>query len=236
MFWNTDIDFVNVPELDILAIGAQPGDVELSCGATLRKMAGAGHKTGVLDLTRGEMTGSGLPEGRIEESKKAGECLGLLWRGTLAMPDARLENTVGARMTLAGTIRRLCPKTLILPPLYGRNPEQHYTAELGWEACVLSGIVAVDDYSAPHRPDRVIFTADENTQFVVDASEDFDAVGEALACYKTRFTDLAQVLARRRVTLAYLGVRVGVALAEGFTSKELFKVNDLTRMDLRGLN
>ena len=233
MFWNTDIDFASVPELDILAIGAQPGDVELSCGATLHKMAAAGNKVGVLDLTRGEMTGSGLPEGRLEESKKAGACLGLLWRGTLAMPDARLENTVGARMTLAGTIRRLRPKTLILPPLYGRNPEQHYTAELGWEACVLSGIPAVDDYSTPHRPERVIFTTEENPQFVVDASADFAAVAEALACYGTRFTGLEPVLARRRITLAYLGAKVGVALAEGFTSRDLFQVSDLANMELK---
>jgi N-acetylglucosamine malate deacetylase 1 len=233
MFWNTDIDFASVPELDILAIGAQPGDVELSCGATLHKMAKAGHKTGVLDLTRGEMTGSGLPEGRLEESKKAGDCLGLLWRGTLAMPDARLENTVGARMTLAGTIRRLRPKTLILPPLYGRNPEQHYTAELGWEACVLSGIPAVDDYSAPHRPDRVIFTTDDNPQFVVDASADFEAVGAALTCYRTRFDDLGPVVAHRKIVLAYLGARIGVPLAEGFTSKDIFEARDLTRLELK---
>ena len=233
MFWNTDIDFASVPELDILAIGAQPGDVELSCGATLRKMASASHKTGILDLTRGEMTGSGLPEGRLEESKKAGNCLGLLWRGTLAMPDARLENTVGARMTLAGTIRRLRPKTLILPPLYGRNPEQHYTAELGWEACVLSGIPSVDDYSAPHRPDRVIFTTDENPQFVVDTSANFDFVGEALACYVSRFPDVESALARRRIVQTYLGARVGVAFAEGFSSRDVFTVNDLTRMELK---
>ena len=149
------------------------------------------------------------------------------------MPDARLENTVGARMTLAGTIRRLRPKTLILPPLYGRNPEQHYTAELGWEACVLSGIPAVDDYSVAHRPDRVIFTTEENPQFVVDASADFDAVAEALACYGTRFNVLESVLARRRVTLTYLGSRVGVDLAEGFTSRDLFQVSDLAHMELK---
>ena len=75
MFWNMDIDFADVPELDLLAIGAQPGDVELSCGGTLLSMAAAGYLTGILDLTRGEMTGSGLAEGRVEESKKAGVTL-----------------------------------------------------------------------------------------------------------------------------------------------------------------
>ncbi len=233
MFWNTDIDFANVPELDLLAIGAQPGDVELSCGATLHKMAAAGYKTGILDLTRGEMTGSGLAEGRVEESKLAGAILKVTWRGTLAMPDARLENNVGARMTIAGTLRRLRPATLILPALNSRHPESHYAAELGWEACVLSGIPAADSYSLPHYPQRVIFSAEENPQFVVDVSNDFDAVEQALACYVTRFSNLETVIERYKTCLRYLGSRTAVTLAEGFTSKDLFAVNDVVRMDLK---
>ena len=233
MFWNMDIDFANVPELDLLAIGAQPGDVELSCGGTLLSMAAAGYLTGILDLTRGEMTGSGLAEGRVEESKKAGVILNAAWRGTLAMPDARLENTVGARMTLAGTIRRLRPKTVILPTLNSRHPDAHYAAELGWEACVLSGIPAMDAYSEPHYPERVLFCADENPQFVVDVTAHIEAMEKSLACYQTRFRDLKSEISRRKVTLQYLGNCVGTTLAEGFSSKDLFSVKDVVRMDLK---
>ena len=236
MFWNTDIDFAEVPQVDILAIGAQPGDVELSCGATLFKMATAGYKTAILDLTRGEMTGAGLPEERVAESKKAAEALQALWRGTLAMPDARLENTVGARMTLAGTIRRLRPKTVILPPLGSRWPDHHYTAELGWEACALSSISAVDDYSAAHRADRVLFTAEHDPQFVVDVSACFGAVEAALACYKTRFASVDEALRQRRAVLAYLGIRIGAGLAEGFSSREIFNVPDIVNMGLRAVS
>ena len=232
MFWNTDIDFLNVPELDVLAIGAQPGDVELSSGGTLKKMSAAGYKTGVLDLTRGEMTGGGLTSERLEESKRAGECLALFWRGTLAMPDARLENSIGARMTLAGTVRRLRPRTLILPALGSRHPDSFYTAELGWESAVLSGIPAVDDYSEVHSPERVIFTCDEGLQFAVDVTEEFGAVKNALRCYVSRFGSLEFVIEKRRVALAYAGSKIGVGLAEGFASRDLFSISDIVKMDL----
>ena len=38
-------------KLDILAIGAHPDDVEMSCGATLAKEISLGKKVGILDLT-----------------------------------------------------------------------------------------------------------------------------------------------------------------------------------------
>ena len=40
-------------KLDILAFGAHPDDVELSCGATITKEVSLGKKVGIIDLTRG---------------------------------------------------------------------------------------------------------------------------------------------------------------------------------------
>src|SRR5437588_5327694 len=87
--------------LDILAIAAHPDDVEQTCGGTLIRMAEAGYRTGVLDLTAGDMGSRGTPEIRISESEAAACHMQLAWRGNLRWPDARLENTVSARMTLA---------------------------------------------------------------------------------------------------------------------------------------
>jgi LmbE family N-acetylglucosaminyl deacetylase len=41
--------------LDILAIAAHRDDVEQTCGGTLLKAAQRGQRTGILDLTQGEM-------------------------------------------------------------------------------------------------------------------------------------------------------------------------------------
>src|SRR6202171_1324158 len=96
--------------LDILAIAAHPDDVEQTCGGTLIRMAEAGYRTGVLDLTAGDMGTRGTPGQRIAESESAATHLQLAWRGNLHLPDARLENALSARMTLAGKIRELKPR------------------------------------------------------------------------------------------------------------------------------
>src|ERR1700761_7360476 len=93
--------------LDILAIAAHPDDVEQTCGGTMIRMAEMGYRTGVLDLTAGDMGTRGTPEQRVAESEAAAKHLMLKWRGNQYMPDARLENTITARMTLAVRIREL---------------------------------------------------------------------------------------------------------------------------------
>src|SRR5271169_1819792 len=87
--------------LDILAIAAHPDDVEQTCGGTLIRMAEQGYRTGVLDLTAGDMGSRGTPELRLKESEDAACAMSLVWRGNLRLPDARLENTVSVRMTMA---------------------------------------------------------------------------------------------------------------------------------------
>src|ERR1700748_3570636 len=97
--------FENLRPLDVLAIAAHPDDVEQTCGGTLIRMAEAGYRTGVLDLTAGDMGSRGTPEIRIRESKVAAEHMLLSWRPNLRWPASRLENTIAARMTLARVIR-----------------------------------------------------------------------------------------------------------------------------------
>ena len=80
--------------LDVLAIAAHPDDVEQTCGGTLIRMAEKGYRTGVLDLTAGDMGTRGTPAQRIVESEEAGKRLQLQWRENLHFPDARLENTI----------------------------------------------------------------------------------------------------------------------------------------------
>src|SRR5438309_7836770 len=92
--------FENLEPLDVLALAAHPDDVEQTCGGTLIRSAEYGYRTGVLDLTAGDMGSRGTPEIRIEESQRAAEHLKLAWRQNLKWPDARLENTISARMTL----------------------------------------------------------------------------------------------------------------------------------------
>jgi len=99
-------------KLDVLAIAAHPDDVELTCGGTLIKMARRGYKTGILDLTAGEMGTRGTPETRAKEAAKAAKLLGVAWRDTLGVPDSDVQPTRQHKLRLAAVIRQLRPRKL----------------------------------------------------------------------------------------------------------------------------
>jgi N-acetylglucosamine malate deacetylase 1 len=130
--------------LDILAIAAHRDDVEQTCGGTLLKMAQRGYRTGILDLTRGEMGTRGSAQGRENEAADAARILRASWRGALDIPDGRVENTWENKLKVARVLREQRPRVVILPYWKGRHPD-HYTAStLGYEACFLSGLAKLD--------------------------------------------------------------------------------------------
>ena len=130
--------------LDILAIAAHRDDVEQTCGGTLLKMAQRGHRTGILDLTQGEMGTRGTAEDRAREAAAAAEILRVSWRHALDIPDGRVENTWENRLKVARVLREQRPRVVILPYWKGRHPD-HYTASvLGYEACFLAGLAKLD--------------------------------------------------------------------------------------------
>ena len=126
--------------LDILAIAAHRDDVEQTCGGTLLKMAQRGYRTGILDLTRGEMGTRGSAEDREQEAAEAARILRASWRGALDIPDGRVENSWENKLKVARVLREQRPRIVILPFWKGRHPD-HYTAStLGYEACFLAGL------------------------------------------------------------------------------------------------
>jgi bacillithiol biosynthesis deacetylase BshB1 len=130
--------------LDILAIAAHRDDVEQTCGGTLLKMAERGYRTGILDLTRGEMGTRGSAEDREREALEAARILKAAWRGALDIPDGRVENTWENKLKVARVLREQRPRVVILPYWKGRHPD-HYTAStLGYEACFLAGLKKLD--------------------------------------------------------------------------------------------
>lgn len=96
-------------KLDILAIGAHPDDVELSCGATLAKEVANGKKVGVLDLTRGELGTRGSAEMRDEEATAAGKILGLSVRENLRLADGFFRNDRESQIKIIEVLRKYQP-------------------------------------------------------------------------------------------------------------------------------
>src|SRR3954464_4638609 len=176
--------------IDVLAIAAHPDDVEQTCGGTLLRMAEAGYSTGIIDMTAGDMGTRGSPEIRVAESEAAARILGVSHRENLHFPDARLENSMAGRMTVAHRIRELRPRTVILPYWEGRHPDHYRASEIGYEACFLAGLKKIDQYTEPHRPFKIIYSslyANVTPTFVVDISPYFEQRMASLLAYRSQY-------------------------------------------------
>lgn len=240
---NTDSG--EAPQLDVLAIAAHPDDIEQTCGGTLLRMAEAGYRTGALDLTAGDMGTRGDPATRIRESEAAGEVMRLQFRGNLRLPDARLENNIAARMTLAAEIRRLRPRVVILPYWEARHPDHYRASELGFEASFLAGLKKLDEATPPHRPYKILYSslyADVRPSFIVDISTQFDRRMEALFCYASQygggdasglFPSKEEIRERLAAIARFYGQQIGVRYGEPFVVKEVFRVDDIVQLPVR---
>jgi N-acetylglucosamine malate deacetylase 1 len=240
--------FENLDPLDILALAAHPDDVEQTCGGTLIRMAEQGYRTGVLDLTAGDMGSRGTPALRMQEAKVAAGHLLLSWRENLRWPDARLENTITARMTLAGVIRHIRPRVVILPYWTGRHPDHYRASEVGYEACFLAGLARLEEETAPHRPFKILYSslyANVTPSFVVDISRQFDRRMAALLSYTSQygasdvasglFPSHAEVEARLSAVARFYGNLIGVKYGEPFVVKETMEVEDIVSMPVRSI-
>jgi bacillithiol biosynthesis deacetylase BshB1 len=233
--------------LDLLAIAAHPDDVEQTCGGTLLKMTGMGYRSGVLDLTAGDMGTRGSPEIRLREAEAAAREMLLEWRGNLRLPDARLENTLSARMTLAMEIRRLRPRVVIAPYWEARHPDHYRAGELAYEACFLAGLKKLDPASEPHRPFKLIYSslyANATPSFVVDISAEFERRMAALFCYESQygpaaesgdFPDRGEIRERHASIARFYGNLVSVRYGEPFVVKETMRVDDVMALGVRSL-
>jgi N-acetylglucosamine malate deacetylase 1 len=242
--------------LDILAIAAHRDDVEQTCGGTMLKMAQVGHRTGILDLTQGEMGTRGSAEDRAREAADAAKILRVSWRAALDIPDGRVENTWENRLKVARVIREQRPRVVILPYWKGRHPD-HYTASiLGYEACFLAGLRklqtspsdATEESAAPHRPFKVIYATlyyDIRPTFVVDITEQFEARFQSLMAYKSQFSDQEagkdifpaqeEIRARIEGMARFYGMLGGVTYAEPFLQKEVGLVDNLLAIPVKSI-
>jgi bacillithiol biosynthesis deacetylase BshB1 len=234
-----------VRELDLLAIAAHPDDVEQTCGGTMIAMAEKGYRTGIIDLTAGDMGTRGTPKLRVEESQEAARILLAGHRENLGMPDARLENSLAGRITIAAKIRELRPRVVILPYWEARHPDHYRAGEMAYEACFLAGLGKLDPYTKPHRPFKVLYSsiyAPVTPSFVVDISAQFERRMASLMAYRSQYGDgdtsglfpaEAEVRERLASVARYYGNLIGCKYGEPFVVKEAMRVDDVISMGVR---
>jgi N-acetylglucosamine malate deacetylase 1 len=235
--------------LDVLAVGAHPDDLEITCGGTLAKLVRQGYRVGMIDLTSGEPTPRGSPEIRATESEAARAILGVPVRVNLGLPNRVLMDTPEHRFALATQVRRLRPTVVI--GTAGRTPAaspDHNQAHLLIEAArFYSQLTKWDEKFAGTRPYRVPhlvyspfpFDAEQrhwHSTFVVDISDTFEQKMSAVACYESQFDAerFAKVKHFLSGTNIHYGGRCGFAYGELFALPTHLGTEDLHRLVLGG--
>jgi N-acetylglucosamine malate deacetylase 1 len=236
--------------LDLLAIAAHPDDVELTCGGTLLKMAQRGYKTGILDLTAGEMGTRGTPELRTKEAAKAANLLSVKWRGTLGVPDSDVQPSRQHKVRLAAMIRQIRPKTVILPYWEARHPDHYHASTLGYEACFLAGLKQLPIEGEAFRPFKILYStsyADVRPTFVVDITAQYEQRRKAILAFASQFRPgkgekiskvhlaIDRLEAEMNQLARLYGQMIGVNYGEPFLQKELMKVEDVVKMEVRSM-
>ncbi len=181
--------------LEILAVFAHPDDAELLCGGTLIRCARAGQRTGILDLSRGEMGSRGSAGLRASEAERAGRIMGLAIRRNAGLPDSGIQNTPETRRLVAGLLRELRPRVVVTHWIHGRHPDHRAAAELTYDASFLAGLKNFDAQGEPVRPFKVIhalsFREDApKPTFVVDITREMDTKLEAVGAYGSQFGEV----------------------------------------------
>ena len=233
--------------VDILAFGAHPDDVELSCAGTLLKARTQGHRTAVVDFTRGEMASRGTAEERDQESAQASALLGLTARRNLDLGDGRLMDTQEYRDLVAAEIRRFKPKIILAPYPGDRHPDHDAAGKLVQAAAFYARMknrpILDSATGAPlesHSPDLVlIFLMHEleRPTMVVDTTDFHAQKMEIVRTYRSQFLnpmpddyrfigthDYIHMIEARG---AYYGSMIQAGYGEPYLSRSPLKMNDL---------
>lgn len=229
-------------QVDILAVGAHPDDVEIACGGTLAKLVAQGHRVAIVDLTDGEPTpGSPGPEVRLAEARRAAEVLGVRDRITLDLPNRRLFDTFEARVALAKEIRRRRPRLVI--GLGGRTPTaspDHYQASLIIEAAVFYAKLTkweeyfdgLSPYLVPRRLECLLafhtLSPAERGAMVIDIGDTLETKLAAIACYASQFPpEKARYFDQFRAFAVQQGMAAGFSAGEVLVNPTAWGARDL---------
>lgn len=228
-------------KLDILAFGAHPDDVEISCAGTILKHIDAGYKCGIIDLTRGELGTRGSGELRLKEAAKAKDILGIEARENLGFADGFFQNDKQHQLPIIEMIRKYKPEIVLANSVHDRHPDHGKGAKLVADACFLAGLVKIETGQDAWRPKAVYhYVQDEYIQpdLTVDVTPYFDKKIESILAYSSQFYDPESdepetpisgkdFLDFLRGRAAVVGRPIGAELAEGFTAARNVGVKNL---------
>lgn len=232
--------------LDILAFGAHPDDVELSCSGTLAVEIQNGKSVGIIDMTRGEMGTRGNAETRNQESQDAAKILGVSIRENLGFKDALFPNDDIHKLEVIKVLRKYKPEVVFCNAVRDRHIDHGRASQLVSEACFLSGLKKYEttlngqkqDAWRPKHVYHYIQWHDIEPDFVVDISSTIEKKVESVKAYKSQFHDPDSQEPATPISssnfmesISYrarnFGRIIGVDYAEGFTVERYIGVKSV---------
>jgi LmbE family N-acetylglucosaminyl deacetylase len=220
------------PQLDVMAVGAHPDDVEIACGGTLAGLAGQGYRVGIVDLTDGEPTpGSPSPDVRRAEAQAAARTLGVASRVILDLPNRRLFDSFEARVLLAKEFRKHRPQVVIGfgDKTPGASPDHWQAMQITDAAVFYARLSKWDDHfdGLPVHtvPQQLYFRlafepatlGGYGSHFTVDIGDTIDTKIAAVRCYQTQFPP-----AKEHVFDRIRGAALLSGAAAGYRAGEVF--------------
>jgi bacillithiol biosynthesis deacetylase BshB1 len=238
-------------KLDVMAIGAHPDDIELTCGGTVTKLVSQGKKVGLIDLTEGELGTRGTREIRAEEAREATRILGVSLRECLGIPDGNIELTIENRLKLIRVIRAYRPDILLFPHWHERHPDHEHAHQLCREAWFYAGLAKIqtqgdEEPQQPFRPRSYYHFMqwyEFTPSFIVDITDEYEQRMEAVRAFKSQFyspnskereTALStpEFMEMLRTRFEYYGDRIGTKYGEPFYSVNMVGISDLYSLKL----
>ena len=229
--------------IDVLAFGPHPDDVEIFCGGILITLADLGYRTGIVDLTRGELASRGTPEGRALEAEAASKVMGLAVRENLGLPDGFLSAAPDSPQlgVAVDALRRLRPEIVLIPWIEERHPDHVAAGELLTRALFFAGLrkFASGPGSAPFAPRQALYYEMRHRMtpsFIVDTSTAWERKAKAIACHASQLsrggqdapTLIGSPLAIQAIEARdrYRGSQIGVSHGEALYSVQTLGLVD----------
>jgi bacillithiol biosynthesis deacetylase BshB1 len=241
----------NEMRVDLLAIVAHPDDAELLCGGTLRRAADQGYRTGILDLTGGEIGSWGDPGTRDDEASRAARILGVKNRQNAGLPDGALENDPASRKVVASFIRQLRPQVTIIHWPEGRHPDHRAASRLAYDAAFMAGLRNAPITGVPHRPYKIIYAQSYREEpvkptFVVDITEQIESKLDAIFAFHSQFagkTAMGEIFGGAERPLreqilahaAHYGSLIRRPYGEPFWTRETMRVDDIVKVEVNSI-
>lgn len=177
--------------VDILAVGAHPDDLEIGVGGLLHQLARRGMRVAMLDLTRGEMGSRGTPALRAQEAEAAAQILGVAARDNAGLPDGAVANITEQQRAVIPFVRKYRPHLILAPMAPDRHPDHAAACGLLRDANYFSGLARIDTGQEPYRCPALWhyhpYLESAMPPFIVDISDDFEAKIAALRAHASQF-------------------------------------------------